>query len=261
MTKRNICITITALCSALLLLYEIFGSELFKFISDSSAKQLVDVAVTRALGAFVFISILVHFEYKVLSPVRKPFLKSILFCLPAFAVAVNNFPFSTVLKGEAVIDGPVWKIALLFAECFFVALFEEMAFRGVIFLGLAEKRRETIKGLFRSIVLSSAVFGAVHLLNLFTSSPIAVLMQIGYSFLIGAMCAVVLIKTANIWLCVLIHTIFNFSGAVVSTCGHGAIWNTFTIVLTAVIAVAVTVYMIVAFVRLDPRSVDRIYQK
>ena len=149
---------------------------------------------------------------------------------------------------------------MLLIECIFIALFEEAAFRGVILLGFAEKRRGNIKGLFWSIILSSAVFGAVHLLNLIESSPLAVLMQIGYSFLIGAMCAVVLFRTANLWLCVAIHAIFNFCGALVPTCGQGQAWDTFTVVLTVIVSVLVTVYMIFAFIKTDLKKVDEIYK-
>ena len=85
------------------------------------------------------------------------------------------------------------------------------------------------------------------MINLFESSPGAVFLQIGYSALIGAMCSVVLVKTANIWLCVLIHGIYNFAGAFVSRCGEGVLLDTFTVVFTVVVSIAVAVYMVVIF--------------
>ena len=85
------------------------------------------------------------------------------------------------------------------------------------------------------------------MINLFESSPGAVFLQIGYSSLIGAMCSVVLLKTSNIWLCVIIHGIYNFAGALVPRCGEGEIWDLFTVVLTAIVSVAVAAYMIVIF--------------
>ena len=261
MSKRKIALVITAACAALLIAYEFFvGDVLFSTLEDS-IRSLVDMTVTRLLGAAVFTTILAYLGYKVLNPIKKPFFKGLAFCLPAYVVAINNFPFSSVIKGDATVDATIGKIFLLLAECLAVAFFEEMAFRGVIFLGFAERRRESRLGLFISIILSSAVFGAVHLLNMFTSSPIAVLMQIGYSFLIGGMCSVVLVKTANIWHCVAVHAIFNFSGAVVPTFGTGKIWDSFTIIITAIIAVLTFVYMLVFFLRFDASETDRIYAK
>ena len=259
MNKKKIALVITAACAALLIAYEFFVENILFSTLDEGVRSLVDMIVTRSLGAVVFTTILAYLGYKVLNPIKKPFFKGLAFCLPAYVVAINNFPFSSVIKGDATIDSTVGKIILLAVECLAVALFEEMAFRGVIFLGFAEKRRESRLGLFISIILSSAVFGAVHLLNLFTSSPIAVLMQIGYSFLIGGMCSVVLIKTANIWHCVAVHAIFNFSGAVVPTFGVGKIWDSFTIIITALIAVLTFAYMLVFFLRFDVSETDRIY--
>ena len=259
MNKKKIALVITAACAALLIAYEFFVENILFSTLDEGVRSLVDMIVTRSLGAVVFTTILAYLGYKVLNPIKKPFFKGLAFCLPAYVVAINNFPFSSVIKGDATIDSTVGKIILLAIECLAVALFEEMAFRGVIFLGFAEKRRESRLGIFISIIFSSAVFGAVHLLNLFTSSPIAVLMQIGYSFLIGGMCSVVLIKTANIWHCVAVHAIFNFSGAVVPTFGVGKIWDSFTIIITALIAVLTFAYMLVFFSRFDVSETDRIY--
>ena len=88
----------------------------------------------------------------------------------------------------------------------------------------------------------------------------AVIMQIGYSALIGAMCSVVIVKTANIWLCVVLHGIFNFGGAVVQYCGRGEIWDTFTVVFTAILAVSVTVYLVISFFGADLSVFDGIYR-
>ena len=85
-------------------------------------------------------------------------------------------------------------------------------------------------------------------------------MQIGYSALIGAMCSVVIVKTANIWLCVVLHGIFNFGGAVVQYCGRGEIWDTFTVVFTAILSVSVTVYLVISFLRADLCVIDGIYR-
>ena len=85
-------------------------------------------------------------------------------------------------------------------------------------------------------------------------------MQIGYSFLIGAMCSVVLMKTANIWICVILHAIFNFCGALVPNCGDGTIWEPFTVTLTVIIAVGTTVYMVLSFLRIKTEEMEKIFK-
>jgi membrane protease YdiL (CAAX protease family) len=181
--------------------------------------------------------------------------------LPAFAVVINNLPILALITGQARIvrDAPVYWFWFIL-QCFAIGLFEEITFRGVVLLRFAESRRTSHKGLLISILLSSAVFGAMHVVNLFSGAgPLAVLMQVGYSFLIGAMCAVVMFKTANLWLCVALHAIYDFCGSLVPTLGAGKLWDTPTVVFTAVLAVATTVYMILLFARMKPRETDRIY--
>lgn len=260
--KRKICICITLVAAALMLIYEFFLSEvLLGGLGNGSLKSGIDMIVTRALGSVVFLTILAYVGYNVLKPLKSPFLRSVLFAIPAFVVAVNNLPIYPLATGIAGVTSPLWQVLLLALECLMVGLFEEVCFRGVIFLGFLEKRRATTKDRFVAIILSSAVFGAVHLINIFLgASPGAVLMQIGYSFLIGAMCSVVLMKTANLWLCVLIHAIFNFCGALVPRCGEGTIWEPLTVTLTVIIALATTVYMTVAFFRMKKSECDRIYK-
>lgn len=259
--KRKLGIVITAFCVLLLLLYEILGAErIFGEIGDVGLKNTVDLTVTRAIGSAVFLTILIYLGYRVINPIGRGSARALLFCLPAFAVAVNNLPIYPLIAGLARVTAPPWRVALLAAECLFVGLFEEACFRGVVFLGFLEKRRSTTSGRFWAIILSSAVFGLVHAINIFFSSPIAVLMQIGYSFLIGAMCSVVLMKTANIWICVALHSIFNFCGALVPDCGVGTIWEPITITVTVIIAVLTTIYMTVAFFRIGSEELEKIYE-
>lgn len=260
--KRKICITLSAFLAILLAVYEFFLSDRLFTSLDATDKRLVNMTLTRMIGGAIFLIIVLYLGYKILNPAKKPFLRSLLFSLPAFIVVVNNLPIIPLLTGGARVTGTAQQILLLACECLAIGFFEEFAFRGVVLAGIMEKRRGSTRNLFISIVLSSAVFGAIHLLNLFLgASPGAVFLQIGYSFLIGAMCSVVLIRTANIWLCVLLHAIYDFCGAIVPTYGEGTIWDAPTVTITAVIAVAVTIFYIIAFVRTDASVVDRVYDE
>ena len=261
--KRKICITVTFILVALMLAYFILAFFLdFKGKFGEDVAQSIEMTVTRMLGGGVFVTIIVYLGYKILDPFKKPFWRSILFALPAFAVVINNLPFYPLISGLAEVTAPLWRVALLALECLSVGFFEETCFRGVVLNEFLRKRRGSVLGRFHAIVYSSAVFGAVHLINiLLGSSPAAVIMQIGYSFLIGAMCAVVLMKSANIWLCVIIHGLFNFFGAVIPRCGAGEIWDSFTVILTAIVSLAVALYFVLYFIKGKFDAVDGIYRK
>ncbi len=248
-----------AIAILILGIYEIVGLRRLGIDLDKTTEQLVGMTLTRGLGGIVFLVLLWYLEYNVLSPIRKPFWRSLVFCIPAFCVVINNLHIYTLIMGVEKVTAGGGMIALLALECFCVGLFEEMAFRGVVFLGILERRSARALDIVIGIIISSVIFGVVHSLNFFYMSPGAVLQQIGYSFLIGAMCSVVLVRTKNIWLCVVLHAIFNFGGALVPTLGTGFVWDTPTIVVTVIIAVCTTVYMTVSLIRTPISELDEIY--
>ena len=256
--SRKVCLAVIFAAVPLLLWLEFVKPTL---TSDPVLAPLVNMTLTRLIGAVVFLVLLLNEGYRVLNPFQKPFWKSLLFALPPFLVVVNNMPILSMIWGDAYLvhNAPVYLIWFA-AECLAIGLFEELAFRGVIFLMFAEKRHTTRKGLFWSLILTSAVFGGVHLVNVFMGAGIgAVIMQIGYSFLIGAMCSVVLLKTRNIWICVALHAIYDFCGTLMPTLGAGTWWDTPTVVFTAVLAVATAAYLVWQFFRLDLHEIGKIF--
>ncbi len=216
----------------------------------------------RLFGAIVCIALMWRFSYMHLLVPKKPSIKRLLIALPFFAIAVNNFPFLSVLMGDASLAGATAggyaKYALL---CLAVGLFEELAFRGCVFPMALEQTKKIASAPWRVLaasVISSAVFGLVHLTNLFAGASVGfVLLQVSYSFLIGGMCSIMLVKTQNVWYCVLCHAIYNFAGGVVPELGSGTLWTVPTVVLTAVVAVAVAVYTFVVLFRISAQEIEK----
>ena len=247
--------------AAPLLLWLEFGKPTFS--ADPLLSDLVNMTLPRLLGALVFFALLLSEGYRLLAPTRglRPIGTFLLIFLPPLAVVVNNLPLPALISGDAQIlpqSPAVWVWFSL--ECLAISLFEEAAFRGVIFPMLAERRCKTKQGLFISILLTSAVFGLLHIVNLAQGAGIgAVVRQIGYSFLIGAMCSVVLIKTHNIWLCVLLHAVFDFGGKLIDTLGTGKIWTLPAILITTGLAVLTTLHLTWQFFRPDPVPFEEIY--
>jgi len=56
---------------------------------------------------------------------------------------------------------------------------------------------------------------------------------------------------------ILLHAVFNFAGGIC----EGQIWDVPTIVITAVLAVIVTVYMVIVFIRYDTSELDDFFKK
>ena len=258
--SRKAVIGVMAVAAPLLLWLE-FGKP--TLAADPHLSAIMGMTLTRLLGAAIFFALILSEGYRLLSPLRglRPVGGFLLLFLPPLAVVINNFPIPALVSGEAqiLLYGPATWIWFSL-ECLSIALFEEAAFRGVIFPLLAERRCQTKRGLLVSILFASAVFGLVHLVNLAQGAGIGpVVRQIGYSFLIGSMCSVVLIKTHNLWLCVLLHAVFDFGGKLIETVGAGRIWNLPAILITAILAVLTTVYLTWQFFRPDPVPFGEIY--
>lgn len=216
--------------------------------------------LSRFIGGAVCIIFMFEFSLSsVMRPTGNRKLTGLVAILPAFAVAINNFPFWSYFAGDCTLNMSAVDIFTYAIFCLSVGFFEEMAFRGCAFMFLMKKRVDTKKGIFIAIALSSVVFGIVHLINLFTSSPGAVFLQIGYSALIGALCSVVLLETGNIWFCVLLHSIYNFCGGIVPAFGEGTIWTVEEVALTAAVAVIVTLYSIWRFVKMPISNAVQLY--
>lgn len=230
-------------------------------LSDRTSTDLYN-SLVRLVGGTVCIIFIFEFSYEaIMSPLGNKKGTALLAVLPAFAVAVNNFPFVSFLGGDCKINADLGAISLYALFCLSVGFFEEMAFRGCVLMLLLKKRRGNKLGVFMAIFWSSVVFGLIHLVNLFTASPVAVLLQIGYSALIGGLCSLVLLATKNIWLCVLLHAVYNFAGGIVPAFGDGVIWTAPEVVLTAVVAVIVTVYSVWLFIKLPMSRADELYEK
>jgi membrane protease YdiL (CAAX protease family) len=183
-------------------------------------------------------------------PLGNKRLSAILYVIPALVISINNFPWVSFLSGDCTMSASFADFAFYAFICLCVGLFEEIAFRGCVLMFLLKKRTHSKLSVFMAIFWSSVVFGVIHMLNMFISSPGAVLLQMGYSALIGGLCSLVLLETKSIWACVFIHALYNFAGGVVPRFGEGAIWTAPEIVLTAVLGVAVAVYAVWRFVKM-----------
>ncbi len=177
----------------------------------------------------------------------------LLLILPGFIIAINNFPFVSFLSGDCSINAGGGAILLFAISCLCTGFFEEMAFRGCAFMLLLKKRTQSRAKIFLAILLSSLVFGVIHFVNVFFgASPVAVLMQIGYSALIGALCSMVLLFTRNIWLCVILHATYNFCGGLVGLekTAESVQWTVPQMIFTAAVAVVVAVYFVILFFKM-----------
>ena len=224
-----------------------FPISIFTFlIKDYSAANLVGTFLARLICCLLPIYLIFALKLKQILYL-KGFLNRFLLIIPFVLVAVNNFPFIAVYSKEAVCATLNWHEWLFYVFAVFGGvLLEELTFRGLVLPTLYRKLNGKKHGLFLSVLYSSLLFGGAHIFNLLSGAGIgAVVMQVGYSFLIGGMCAIAFIKTGNFYNAVILHFIFNFGGLLLNyKMISGSIWDTATIIITAVLAVLVIVYAV-----------------
>jgi CAAX protease family protein len=257
-SKQNIYVLSMIFVCIIAMMIIQFGS--LSFYDDILISNMVNDTIFRFLGSIVFIFIIYEFNHKILK-IHKPLIKSLLIILPALLISINNFPFLPFLSGNALITKPIYTILIFAITCISVGLFEELVFRGLILFFLLEKLSKNRRGIFVSIIISSALFGIMHLFNIFDGANVgATLLQVLYSFAMGIMWSIIVLKTKTIWLAVILHSLYNFTGLLFPTLG--TLTNKYdlaTIIITSLLALSVAFYTYKVFLTLVPKEIEALY--
>lgn len=216
--------------------------------TDLTLGKLVEDTVPRlAVSIFLIVFMLMKGYAETFKPKWRG--TYILWSVPCFLVAIVNFPFSAVIRGVAVIER-VDLLWLFLLKCVAIALLEEIFFRALLLPLFMERFAPNRYRVLISVLCSSILFALIHLLNLFFGAGVgATLLQVGYTFLIGCMLAVMMLKTKNIWLCIIVHAVFDVGGLIISDLGRGVFQDTVFWVLTAVVGLLCTVHVILSLRR------------
>lgn len=228
--------------AALLIVFELME---INFTGDRLKDGMLKELLTRLPTGVIFtvITILLG-NGKFFIPSFKDFRKRLLWCLPCILVVLANFPWYAVISGGARVERTdlVWLFAL---KCVSVGFMEEILFRGLLQPTVDDFFRQKKYRNILTVAVTSAIFGLFHLFNLFAGAGVGeTFLQAGYSFLIGAMLSAVLIKTQNIWLCVILHAVFNFGGNLIPELGAGVFQDACFWVLTAVAGVICFIHVL-----------------
>ena len=235
-------IGIFAICAGIAV---VFGLPNLIPYSDKALGNLVQDTVPR-LSICIFLVVLLALRgyASVLKPKWRR--SHLLWSIPCLLVAVANFPFGALISGEAVIErwGLIWIFAL---KCIAIALLEEIFFRAIVLPFFMERFANNRYRVLISVLGSSSLFALMHLINLFFGAGIGeTMLQVGYTFLLGCMLAVMMLKTKNIWLCVIVHALFDFGGNIVTDLGRGSFQDVTFWILTAVAGLICTVHIILS---------------
>ena len=230
----------------------VFGIPNLIPYSDKTMGSLVGETVPRLTISLFLIVLMVVKGY---SETFKPKWcgTHLLWSIPCFLVAIVNFPFAALLRGAAVIER-VDLLWLFLLKCIAIALLEEIFFRALLLPLFMERFAKNRYCVFISVSGSSILFALMHLFNLFFGAGVGeTMLQVGYTFLIGCMLAVMMLKTKNIWLCVIVHAMFDVGGTIVADLGSGPFQDTTFWILTAVFGLLCAVHIIFSLKQIHNR--------
>lgn len=214
------------------------------FTADEKVNKLIIEAISRSLSSVAFVVALFYFGYGKSLKVGLPKIGNVIWCLPCFAVAVVNFPFTALIFGKATITYPSY-IWLFVLNCLFIGIVEETLFRGIIQPIVADRFKGDKYSSIKTVALTSIIFSLFHLLNLLSGASVgATAMQLGYTFLVGAMFSAIYLKTGNLWYPIILHALFDIGGLLVPTLGTGTFQDGTFWALTAIFGALCGIYII-----------------
>ena len=220
-------------------------SIIAKIFGGSEIANMLSIFISRIICCILPIWLIFEIKNQKILSLNKFFSLSLI-ALPFFIVVINNFPIVGIIDGSVTFnpnnDFIKWVCYILVVLG--GVLIEELTFRGLILPTLYRRYKAKNNSIFLTVFVQSILFGLVHIVNLLAGSSFsAVLMQVGYSFLIGATCGIAFIKTGNFYSAVTLHFIFNFGGLLYDyNMISGNIWSPLSIVLTVIIAILGIIY-------------------
>lgn len=187
--------------------------------------------------------------------------KQWLIALVALIVAINNAPIIGLLCGNVTVSVSAFEFLQYIFYCISIGLYEEFFYRGLILICVLIALKDKEHYALKALIVSSIIFSLSHLVNLFAGSSVAaVIMQLGYTFLVGMLCGLVFVFTKNLFACVLIHAVYDVGGLFVGNVGTGDMWDGVTIALTVVIAISAIVILLIKYVK-NYKDIDVVMQE
>ena len=115
------------------------------------------------------------------------------------------------MSGDGQVQ-PAVQIFLFAVAMFLIGFNEELVFRGIILNLFLDKFGNSKKGIVTATVLSSVIFGAVHLTNIFSGVSVAsALVQAIQAAVLGGLLAAIYLRSGNIWIVIVAHALTDFA--------------------------------------------------
>lgn len=124
-------------------------------------------------------------------------------------ITTNIIEYSANPPGEV---NTAIEILVFMVTMLLIGITEEVLLRGCILNLLLERFSDTRRGIWGAVLIESAIFGALHLLNVFAGvKPVAAFWQSVNAFLIGLVFSAIYIRCKNLWIPIVLHAGYDFT--------------------------------------------------
>ena len=160
--------------------------------------------------------------------------------LPLLLLCGSNFFVAIFQNFVAKSNVDIFKIITGFIISIGVAIVEELLFRSQVLEEFLKHKNK-----FQSIIYSSIIFGSVHLLNISSLSSIpTVLVQVFYTFFLGAVIGVIYVVRRIITIPMVFHFLFNFINDILIIELFVIKWDLVFFLVNIFVGIIIVLYMI-----------------
>lgn len=187
-------------------------SPLIKNKSSFLVAGIIQAVARLGLSIILWISIKKLFNIKIQIKKAK-FIKGFLWYGLILIIAIFFQFVSNYQSPEKNIIGALPMIVYFFIVTLAIGIYEELLCRGLLFNSFKIYFGDTKKGVYLSAILSSLIFGIMHLTNLIWSPSliISTICQVIYATFVGFLFCVIYYRSKNLISCMLLHGIFDFT--------------------------------------------------
>lgn len=186
----------------LTLLISVIGSSILY------SKYGINLLAQIIFALLVLIVMLIFKNSYVFTEKKEKFFKSVFLGIPILVITAINL-CGNLLTIEGVSLGNLINLILL---TLFIGIAEEFLCRGWIQNEFMERFSDSKKHIILSIVLSSLIFGLMHITNIFSGQTIyETIIQIAQATAAGVLFGSIYYKTKNIWAVIFLHSMYDFA--------------------------------------------------
>jgi len=204
-------------------------------IENSIIVNYLNYFVRIAFIVFYFIYINKH--NLPLPKTKKINSKALLF-IPFILMACSNFLYCFIFNQESINDFSFYNLFDAIVTCLLTATCEELTFRSLLVGEIAKNNSK-----FKTIFISSILFGLVHLFNIGSiGSILPSLVQVVYSFALGLLLSLMYVYQENIILPIALHFLFNFINSYLVLFFYNYNWDYIYILFNVGVGIVVLLY-------------------